>query len=142
VDCKYNPILRDARPLVVPSDKDFGRDKSRYSHLYFGCLVAALQHLAADEGYTFLGTNTKGINAFFVKNQLASSGLPLLKARSAVPSRHRDSRDRDGTLSYAGGLDRFRLIQDMPVIDVEMGETLLLRDVDTPYSEAWLKAMD
>ena len=142
VVCEYNPILGDTRPIVVPYDPDFRRDKSHYSHLYFGCSVAALRQLAAEKGYTFLGTNANGINAFFVKNDLAGSVLPLLKAQKAFPSRHRDSRDRDGSLSYAGGRDRFRLIQDMPVMDVETGETLLLRDIEAPYSEAWLKAMD
>jgi hypothetical protein len=142
VVCEYNPILGDTRPLVVPYDREFRRDKGHYSHLYFGCSVTALQRLAIEKGYSFLGTNANGINAFFVKNELASAVLPLLKARKAFPSRHRDSRNRDGTLSYAGGLDRFHLIEDMPVIDVDTGETLLLRDVDTPYSEAWLKAMD
>lgn len=142
VVCEYNPILGDTRPIVVPYDPDFRRDKSHYSHLYFGCSVAALRQLAAEKGYTFLGSNANGINAFFVKNDLAGSVLPLLKAQKAFPSRHRDSRDRDGSLSYAGGRDRFRLIQDMPVMDVETGETLLLRDIEAPYSEAWLKAMD
>jgi hypothetical protein len=142
VICEYNPILGDTRPLGSPYDKDFRRDKSHYSHLYFGFSIAALEHLAAEKGYTFLGTNANGINAFFVKNELASSILPLPKASKAFPSRHRDSRDQNGTLCHVGRIERFRVIEDMPIIDVETGESLLLRDVGRPYSEAWLKAMD
>ena len=107
-----------------------------------GCWVIAPQHLAAEKGYTCLGTHGKGLNAFFVKNELASSILPLRKTRTAFPSRHRDSRNQNGVLSYVSGLERFRLIEDMPIIDVETGKTLLLRDVDRPYFEPWLKAMD
>jgi hypothetical protein len=103
VICDYNPILGDTRPLVVPYDKQLRRDESHYSPLYFGCSIAALQHLAAEKGYTFIGANANGINAFFVKNELASSILPLLKAQKNFPSRHRDSRDQNGTLSYVGG---------------------------------------
>lgn len=142
VICEYNSILGDTRPIVVPYEPRFRRQKSHPSWLYFGCSIAALKRLAAEKGYTFVGTNSHGINAFFVKDSLAQSVLPLLKTQKAFPSRHRDSRDEDENLSFAGGLERFRLIQDMPVTDVETGEMLLLRDIGAPYSEAWLRAMD
>ena len=141
VICEYNPILGDTRPVVVPYDPKFYRFDAHYSGLYFGSSIAALKHLAKEKGYTFLGTNSNGINAFFVKDALADKVLPLLKEQKAFPSRHRDSRDKAGNLSFTGGAARFALIADMPVIDVETGETIRLGDIDKPYSEAWLKAM-
>jgi len=142
VVCEYNPILGDTRAISIPYLAAFERLDSHYSGLYLGASIAALRHLAEKKGYSFLGTNANGINAFFVRNDLADSVLPLIETIRAYPSRHRDSRDKKGEFSFAGGLKRLSLIKDMPVVDVETGETLLLGDIPALYSEAWLKAMD
>ena len=141
VICEYNPTLGDTRPVTVPYKPDFTRFDGHHSGLYFGSSIAALKHLAKAKGYTFLGTNSNGINAFFVKDALADKVLPLLKEQKAFPSRHRDSRDEAGNLSFTGGAGRFSLIEEMPVVDVETGETLQLKEIAKPYSDAWLKAM-
>lgn len=141
VICEYNPILGDLRPLVVPYDPEFNRFTRHYSGLYFGSSIAALQRLGKDKGYRFLGTNSNGINAFFVKDSLAGFVEPLLGECKAFPSRHRDSRDKKGALSFAGGLERVKLIADQPVLDVGTGETLLIGDIDSLYSDAWLNEM-
>ncbi|AWK90192.1 hypothetical protein DEW08_29710 (plasmid) [Azospirillum thermophilum] len=141
VICEYNPILGDTRPVVVPYDPSFTRFAAHHSGLYFGASIAALRHLAEQRGYEFLGTNSNGINAFFVRHDLAHSVLPYLEEIKAFPSRHRDSRDAEGCLSYTAGVDRFALIGDMPVVDVATGETLTLRKIGKPYSDAWLAEM-
>jgi len=141
VVCEYNPILGDVRPIVVPYDPEFNRFEQHFSGLYFGCSIAALQQLARSKGYRFLGTNSNGINAFFVKETFAQCVEPLLGERKAFPSRHRDSRDEKGALSFAGGLERLRLIADRPVLDVATGETLLIGDIDGLYSDAWRTEM-
>lgn len=141
VICEYNPIFGDVYPIVVPYDPDFHRFDSHYSGLYFGSSIVALQSLAESKGYRFLGTNSNGINAFFVRSDLFESVCPLIEERKAFPSRHRDSRDQAGTLSHAAGTQRLEIIQDMPVLDIQQHETLLLRDLDKPYSEVWLGEM-
>jgi hypothetical protein len=141
VICEYNPIFGDERPLVVPYDPEFTRFKGHHSGLYFGASIAALQRLATAKGYTFLGTNSNGINAFFVRDDLADSVLPLIEERRAFPSRHRDSRDVEGRLSFVGGLGRLELIKDRTVVDLEKNETIVLGSVDRPYSNSWLSSM-
>ncbi len=142
VVCEYNPIFGDTRAIAVPYASDFRRLEAHHSGLYFGASIAALRHLAAKKGYGFVGTNANGINAFFVRDDLADAVLPLIERPKAFPSRHRDSRDETGALSFTGGVERLALIKDRPVVDVETGETLLLGDIAAPYSEAWLKDMD
>ena len=141
VVCEYNAIFGDARPITVPYAADFARFDHHHSGLYFGSSIAALTHLAERKGYKFLGTNANGINAFFVRNEVAEVVLPLVETAKAFPSRHRDSRDQSGHLSFAGGLERLALIKNMPVVDVETGETLLLGEIDRLYSQEWLEAM-
>ena len=141
VICEVNPILGDVAPITVPYDPDFTRFKYHSSGLYFGASVAAMQHLARKKGYTFLGTSLSGINAFFVRDDLAASVTGLLGACVAYPALHRDSRDADGNLSFAGGLARLDLIADLPVVDVVTGARTAIRDIDRIYSDPWLAAM-
>jgi hypothetical protein len=141
VICECNPILGDTTPVVVPYDPSFTRFAAHRSGLYFGASIAALRLLAEQRGYEFLGTNLNGINAFFVRKDLASHVRPLLKHIRAYPALHRDSRDAQGRLSYARGIERYKLIHDSPVMDVVSGRTLQLRDIAQPYSSEWLAAM-
>ena len=141
VICECNPILGDTTPVVVPYDPSFTRFDAHHSGLYFGASIAALRVLAEQRGYEFLGTNLNGINAFFVRKDLASHVCPLIKNIRAYPALHRDSRDAQGRLSYVRGVDRFKLIHDLPVVDVASGRTLKLREIAQPYSLEWLAAM-
>ena len=141
VICEYNPILGDMRALVVPYDPHFTRFNAHHSGLYFGCSIAALRQLAAKRGYTFVGTNSNGINAFFVRDDLAGPVLAGIEAVRAYPSRHRDSRDEKGQLSFTGGLARFDLIRHLEVVDVSSRQRIRLDRIEKPYSDEWLDAM-
>ena len=88
-----------------------------------------------------MGTCSNGINAFFVRNDLAGGILSLMGPPRAFASRHRDSRDAEGKLLYTGGPARLDLIADMPVFDVVTGETVLIRDMGPAYSQDWLDQM-
>jgi hypothetical protein len=140
VVCECNPIFGDTASIVVPYDAAFTRLRAHASGLYFGASVAALRQLADQRGYEFLGTTSTGINAFFIRKDLAPHVKPLLKNIRAYPALHRDSRDADGRLSFVRGMQRFELIRDMPVVDVSSGRQILLRDIAEPYSPDWLAA--
>lgn len=141
VVCEYNPVLGDRAPVAVPYDPAFTRFRGHHSGLYFGASIGALRHLAEQRGYAFLGTNSNGINAFFVRRDLAGPALALIGEARAYPARHRDSRNTQGELDYTAGLRRFELIRHLPVVDVRTGATLTLGDVGQPYSERWLGSM-
>jgi len=138
VICEFNAVLGDRRPVVVPYDPAFTRFKYHYSGLYLGCSILALQRLADQKGYAFVGTSSNGVNAFFVRKDLAGPLMPLIGAPRAFPSRFRDGRDQHGRLAYAGGLDRFALLRGMPLIDIDTGETVAIDKVEDFYSEDWI----
>ena len=72
VICEFNAVLGDMRPIVVPYDSAFQRLRAHFSGQYFGASIAALKSLARAKGYTFVGTNSNGVNAFFLKEELAA----------------------------------------------------------------------
>jgi hypothetical protein len=141
VICEVNPVLGDLHPVTIPYDPAFWRMRAHSSGVYFGSSIGALRHLAAEKGYTFVGTSSTGINAFFVRNDLAAPVLALLDEVVACPPRHRDSRGEDGRLTYVGGLARLDLIADLPVVDVTTQAVKLIRDLGQVYSDDWLQAI-
>jgi hypothetical protein len=141
VVCEYNPILGNTEPIVVPYRPDFQRFQAHYSGLYFGASILALQRLGEQKGYVFVGTNSNGINAFFVREDLAGAVVSLLSEIKAFPSKHRDSRDANGELSFVRGTERLTLIAEMPVLNVKTGKTGLLKDIPVLYSDNWLAGM-
>jgi hypothetical protein len=65
----------------------------------------------------------------------------MLESVRAFPSQHRDSRDQDGKLSFTGGLNRLKLIQDQSVVDVSTNQTLRIGEISNLYSPQWLAEM-
>jgi hypothetical protein len=124
---EYNSVFGAERKISVPYAADFQRTAHHYSNLYFGASLPALVYLARRKGYTFVGSNSAGVNAFFVRNDLMTEELTsMAQTAHHVTSKARESRDRGGRLTYIGGPDRQDVIRGLPVINVETGvqETL------------------
>jgi hypothetical protein len=123
VVAEYNALFGPRRAVTVPYDPGFQRGKAHYSHLYWGVSLKALCVLAERKGYRFVGCNSNGNNAFFVRADRVGE-LPTPTAEEGfVQSRFRESRDPQGRLTFVGGAERARLIADLPVYDVEEERT-------------------
>lgn len=125
---EYNSLL-GLEPISVPYRDDFDRTAAHPSNLYYGSSLAALHRLAQSKGYILLGSNIWGHNAFFVRSDVAGEFHGLEPEQAYVASKFREARDEAGKLTYVRGEDRFRLIEHLPVINVETGEQGRLRDL-------------
>ena len=122
--CEYNAVFGPTRRISVPYDPEFARTAKHWSNLYFGASLGALVSLGKQKGYSLVGTNSTGTNAFFVRDDLVPQQFPALDAEAGfTPSRFRESRDKDGNLTFVRGDARLKLIAGLPVIDVETGKT-------------------
>jgi hypothetical protein len=140
--CEYNAVFGDVHPISTPYAQDFSRTKAHSSNLYFGTSIVALRSLAAKKGYRFVGTNTAGNDAFFVREDYADRFVEgSLRSVRSLPSLFRESRDASGLKTYIGGVERLKQISALPVINVETGDVIRLCDLDTVYSDEWLSAM-
>lgn len=63
---EYNSSLPPTESKVVPYDSEAVWDGTNY----FGASLLALQNLGNVKGYTLLGCDSKGVNAFFCKKEL------------------------------------------------------------------------
>lgn len=126
---EYNSVFGAEHAITIPYDPTFSRTKAHFSNLYFGSSLKALNHLAQKKGYVLVGSNSNGNNAYFVRQDKIGNLKPLTVEQAYVQSKFRESRDRQGRLSYLGGADRLKLIQDMSVYDVEQGALVKLGDL-------------
>jgi hypothetical protein len=134
---EYNAVLGDVLPLSIPYHDRFARSPTRGAGLYYGASIAAFEHWARECGYRLLGTNRAGCNAFFVRDDHAEELVHLVGTARPRPSRFRDARAIDGTLTMTSGLDRFGLLARLPLVDVSTGHDVGALTVQDVYSPAW-----
>jgi hypothetical protein len=137
VVCEYNAVLGDIYSLTVPYKPDFQRTQAHHSNLYFGASIRALTKLGQQKGYQFVGTSSTGCNAFFVRNDLAPIIQNSLEFISAYPSSVREARDMDGQLLFTSGAQRSKLIERLPLMDLQKNSETTLADCSNLYSSEW-----
>jgi hypothetical protein len=140
--CEYNAVFGDIWPISIPYDPSFVRSRPEFRGLYFGASIAALRMLAGRKGYRFVGTNSAGVNAFFVREDYASHLNSSLANPTAWPSKFRESLDQAGQLCFARGLERAHLIRKLPVINTETLEKQAFGGLAPLYSEGWLRILE
>jgi len=130
VVCEYNSVFGGQQAVTVPYDANFVRTDAHYSNLYFGASLAALCLLASKKGYDFVGSNSTGSNAFFVRSDLPHQLHRYSAADGYIESKPRESRGESGELTYLAGSERLHPIRDLPLHDVDKNETIRVRDLD------------
>lgn len=118
VICEFNSVFGSRHAIAVPYDPQFNRTRAHYSNLYFGASLAAFCDLGAQKGYVFVGCTTSGVNAFFVRRDCAEPVQGLVDSAEYVPSHVRESKDRQGRLTFLGGEDRVSEIEQCVVRDL------------------------
>ncbi len=70
---EYNACIPHSPPVTIPYHPSFQWDKTDY----YGASLSALVILARTKGYTLVGTDSCGVNAFFVQNHLIAEHFIL-----------------------------------------------------------------
>lgn len=122
---EYNSLFGPIAPVSTPYTPTFDRSSAHYSHLFWGASIAALTHIASAKGFSLVGSNRAGNNAFFVRNDVLGT-LPVRAPQEAwAMNTYRDSRQSDGSLSFVTGRTaQLELIGDMELVDVTTGASV------------------
>ena len=116
---EYNAVFGPERAVTVPYDANFVRNTAHPSNLYWGASLHALCLLSKRKGYSFVGCNTAGNNAFFVKSELKPPDLPeLTSMQGFVRSEFRESRNSDGTLAVMTDSQKLAILDKLPLVEV------------------------
>ncbi|MBN3946513.1 MAG: hypothetical protein HWQ38_08455 [Nostoc sp. NMS7] len=116
---EYNFIFGKDKSVTIPYNDKFVRTQAHYSSIYFGASLKALYLLAQKKGYAFVGCNTAGNNAFFVRKDLMSDCIKELSLEEGyVAGQFRESRDEDGNLNFLSLQEKQQLLTSLPLIEV------------------------
>ena len=117
---EYNSVFGIDRAITIPYDKTFFRTNAHYSNLYFGASLRALHQLSEAKGYSFIGCNSAGNNAYFVRSdKLNAEVREIALEKGYVISKIRESIGKDGKLTHLAGSNRMDAIKGMPVYNID-----------------------
>jgi hypothetical protein len=120
---EYNSLFGIDRAITIPYAKDFNRTNAHYSNLYWGASLRALYQLSMSKGYAFIGCNSAGNNAYFVRRDKLNDSVQEISMEDGyVLCNFRESRDRAGRLTYLTANDRIEAIRGMPVHNIDTGQ--------------------
>lgn len=116
---EYNARFGPERAVTVPYDAAFVRSTAHHSMIYYGASLAAFVALGRRKGYDFVGANTAGNNAFFVRRDLRPAALRALSAAEGyVPCQFRETRDAEGKLAFLSPAEEAAILAKLPVVEV------------------------
>ncbi len=127
---EYNSVFGKMHSISVPYDDNFYRTNSHFSNLYWGASLKALNQLADRKGYSFVGCNSAGNNAYFVKSNKLNGLKALTVEEGFVASKFRESRDQSGNLTFVSGDNRIKLISDCEVFDFDRNRISKIGNLD------------
>lgn len=127
---EYNSTFGKERAVTVPYRQDFDRSVAHFSKLYWGASLPALTYLAERKGYSLVGGNTAGNNAFFVRDDVVGELRTVTAEEVWRDSRFRESLGEHGEPTYLSSREeKLRRIADLPVVDVLSDEVIPIRDI-------------
>lgn len=129
VICEYDSLLGYERAVTTPYDKNFDRTKAHYSFLYGGASIVALHELGRKKGYSLVGSNSAGLNAFFVRNDVLAALHILTPQQAYVKAQFRNSKDKSGSLIFSSFEESIKIISDMQLYDLEKKSLIKVCDV-------------
>jgi hypothetical protein len=116
---EYNSRFGNDKAVTVPYDPKFIRADAHYSMLYFGASLKALCRLGKAKGYSFLGCNSAGNNAFFVRQDLRPTSINELTVEEGyIASQFRESRDEQGNLSHLSWDEVQDILSSLPLVKI------------------------
>ena len=101
---EYNSFF-GLRPITIPYDKNFVRTKSDFGTTYCGASLVSLCDLATEKGYAFVGCNSHGINAYFVKKEKLGALKALTPEEGFVMAQIGEHRDKNNKSYFMKGQD-------------------------------------
>jgi hypothetical protein len=108
---EYNASFGPEEALVVPYDPEFDCFQAHPSGFYHGASLAAVTKLGAAKGYALIAVESQGVNALFVRQDLAKGVFPALDPQKAyVPHFQRGK--------LMGQAEQYDLIKDLELVNI------------------------
>jgi len=123
---EYQSVFGVEKAITVPYKPDFFRTQEHHSNLYYGASLLALCDLAEEKGYYFVGCNSAGNNAYFVRKDKIGDLKPISAQEGYVMSKFREARDEKGNLLFLDGEERRMFIKGQKVYNTRSQQIEIL----------------
>ncbi len=116
---EYNYRFGKDKAVTIPYQEEFVRSKGHYSMIYYGTSLKALCLLANKKNYAFVGCNSAGNNAFFVRRDLKPDFLKELTPEEGyTEGKFRESRDEKGNLAFLLPEEEQKILAQLPLVEI------------------------
>ncbi len=112
---EYNSGFGNDRAITVPYNPEFERYSANHTGLYFGASLASLCDLAEEKGYVFVGSNSYGNNAYFVRKNKLGNLSPLSVKQGYRESFARQNKNELGAFTYELDSEVLKTLSHLPV---------------------------
>ncbi|TSD03473.1 MAG: hypothetical protein Athens071416_154 [Parcubacteria group bacterium Athens0714_16] len=115
---EYNPYF-ELRPITVPYNKEFVRNAAHHSSMYYGASLMSLCDLAEEKGYVFIGCNSHGGNAYFIRKDKIGKLKVVTPQEGYRATKSREHRDKNGNLTFTAPKKAVESFRGMPVFNTQ-----------------------
>ncbi len=117
---EYNAAYGAEKAWTIPYKADFYRMNEDATLQYWGASLNAFCQLAEKKGYYFIGCNSNGNNAYFVRKDKIADLKPLTASMGFVDASFREYVDEHGERVH--GSKRLELIKGKKMFNVETNQ--------------------
>ena len=118
---EYNHRFGAELAVTIPYNENFRRGEQQ-PKIYFGASLRALVALGKSKGYAFVGCNSNGVNAFFVRRDRMPENLKELAVEEGyVAGTFSETSDERGLFLPAQRDEEHRVVTSLPLVDVGHG---------------------
>jgi len=135
--CEYNAVFGNAHEITVPYNENFERTKFHYSNLAYGASLPAFITLLKKKNYIFIGTNSNGVNAFFVKKDKFRYIKKKISKIKSYNSKLRESKDKFGSKTFISGEKRIKKIDNINVLNIKKNKMVKIKDLKNFNIKNW-----
>jgi hypothetical protein len=116
---EYNSRFGADKAVTIPYRDNFIRQQAHYSLVYYGASLRALVSLGKQKGYSLVGCNKNGVNAFFVRSDLLAEPLREVTVEAGyVAGKFREARDANGSLLFLTAEEEKVILDKLPLVEL------------------------
>jgi hypothetical protein len=115
---EYNHRFGSDAAVTIPYEENFDRTRT-HPLIYFGASLKALCWLAERKGYDFVGCNSNGVNAFFVRRDKRPDGIPKLTPEEGYFEGKFSEELHERVPLKRSPEEERRMIMSLPLVNVE-----------------------
>jgi hypothetical protein len=122
VIAEYNAVFGSTNKWTVPYQKDFvmGGEFTRY---YWGASLNALVQLGAEKGYSLVGCNSNGNNAYFVRNDHLKHLKVMTPQEAFVMAKYKMEYDENDDYSIQA---KYKKLIGLPIFDLGLNKDIFI----------------